>query len=150
MPELQWPTAPQWPTALEWPAVRPAAAGGVFLQWDTIRPPRVQHGLNDPPAVFGGVAADGQRRIRLEYAKQYFTVGRHGARPEFAVQRRTVNGERIPRAVDIEPNIHRVRPESDHYLIRLTTAAETVRQPRRRFERDDGLLIHLFRIALIK
>ena len=95
----------------------PGAPGVVLLQRDACPAPGLKHRLKDPPAVFRGVAPDGEQRIAGQDTLQDFPVGQELGGAELGLQGGPVQAEDVAGAVHVDVELQGVRPETDPQLV---------------------------------
>jgi CheY-like chemotaxis protein len=77
------------------PPVGTVRSGRVVVHGHVATPPRVADGLDDAPALLGGVAAHGQHGVAVEDRGENLRVRGVRAEAEVGLERRTVQGERL-------------------------------------------------------
>ena len=130
------PRVPRVLDPLRWllRAARPGRAGRILLERDLITLPGLQHRLDDPPQLFGLVAADRQRRVALHDLLQQQAVGGQLLGGERGVQRDALEVERVALAVEVELQRDRVGGEGEPQDVRVVPVVEGLVR--------DGLEVH--------
>ena len=108
--------APPLTVSLGFDPVQTCRAGGpgvVRLQRRGAARPCLQDRLNNPPAVLGGVPADGQQRVAVEHSLQHFAVRKQFRGVQPGVEGGAVEAEDVSGAVHIDVQVQGVRSKTD-------------------------------------